>query len=156
MAPVTENIKITEENRKFRKVLVEKSRRERINSCMEQLRTLFCQTMQISEENTAFRLEKADILEIAVSVLRFKAFSRANSSYARGFSHCLQETLRHMTLHARPQPRATEAVQRFYVRQRSRLLLRRGHLNHKPKKTSASSSTAALWRPWTNNRAFTE
>uniref|UniRef100_A0AAR2JH93 BHLH domain-containing protein n=1 Tax=Pygocentrus nattereri TaxID=42514 RepID=A0AAR2JH93_PYGNA len=110
----------------FRKVLVEKSRRDRINGSIEQMRALFHPATQTREENGDFRLDKAAVLEIAVSFLRHKAFSRANSNYARGFSHCLQETLRHVTLHARLQPKATEAVQRFYVRQRSRLTARRG------------------------------
>ncbi|KAL6464930.1 hypothetical protein MHYP_G00272470 [Metynnis hypsauchen] len=151
MAPGGENMSLTTENRKFRKVLVVKSRRDRINGSIEQMRALFHQATQTLEENGDFRLDKAAVLEIAVSFLRHKAFSRANSNYARGFSHCLQETLRHVTMHARLQPKATEAVQRFYVRQRSRLTARRGQLNHRSTKPAASRSTAALWRPWTNN-----
>uniref|UniRef100_A0A672NYM4 BHLH domain-containing protein n=1 Tax=Sinocyclocheilus grahami TaxID=75366 RepID=A0A672NYM4_SINGR len=73
-----------------------KTRRDRINRSIENLRELFHKTTPMSERQFV-RLDKADILEMTVDFF-FKR--RAKSSYARGFSQCLQETLRHVSLHA--------------------------------------------------------
>ncbi|XP_059185800.1 enhancer of split mbeta protein-like [Centropristis striata] len=53
---------------KLRKPLVEKLRRERINSSIEQLKSLL--GPEFLKQQTDSKLEKADILEMAVCVLR--------------------------------------------------------------------------------------
>lgn len=127
-------------------------RRDRINSSIEQLRVIFCPIMQIPEEQAA-KLEKADILELAVTLLRQKACSCANSSFARGFSQCLHEMLRHVSLHAHPPPKDREEIKRFYVLQKMSLRLgsmlpNHKQLTHRPPKRTVSRNRAALWRPW--------
>ncbi|KAL4553790.1 transcription factor HES-5-like, partial [Arapaima gigas] len=52
----------------FRKPLVEKMRRDRINGSIEQLKHLLGQ--EILSQNPESKLEKADILEMTVSFLR--------------------------------------------------------------------------------------
>lgn len=137
-----------------RKIIVEKIRRDRINNSIEELRILLQtnSTNQCPEESTA-RLDKADILEMAVQFLREQATSKSTESYHSGFSHCLQETLRHLSLHAPLQPADREQIKRFYVHQRTSMLTR---LSTEPraqfclplKRHSSVRARKSLWRPW--------
>ncbi|CAL1609032.1 unnamed protein product [Knipowitschia caucasica] len=52
---------------KLRKPVVEKLRRERINSSIEQLKSLLC--TEFLQQQPDSKLEKADILEMTVTVL---------------------------------------------------------------------------------------
>ncbi|KAL2091301.1 hypothetical protein ACEWY4_013564 [Coilia grayii] len=136
---------------KVRKTIVEKIRRDRINNSIEELRTLL-QTDQCPEQPPA-RLEKADILESAVQFLREQASSKSNESYQSGFSHCLQETLRHLSLHAPLQPAAREQIKRFYVHQRVSMNTRlstepRSQFCIPSKRHSTLRARKSLWRPW--------
>ncbi|KAI5093355.1 hairy-related 2 isoform X1, partial [Silurus meridionalis] len=130
----------------------EKMHQDRMNSSIEHLRIIFYSIIIIPEEQ-ALKLEKADILEMAVMFLRQKACSRANSSFARGFSQCFHEMLRHVSLHAHLPPRDREEIKRFYVLQR--IILRLGsmlpnhsHLVYRSLKRTSSRNRVALWRPW--------
>ncbi|MCJ8744569.1 hypothetical protein PDJAM_G00120140 [Pangasius djambal] len=157
MQPICTNVDLARartEN-KLRKVLAEEMRRDRINSSIEQLRMIFYPIMQIPEEQ-AVKLETADVLELAVTLLRQKACSRANSSFARGFSQCLHEMLRHVSLHAHLPPKDREEIKRFYVLQRMSLRLgsmlpNHSHLARRSLKRTASRNRVALWRPWKKN-----
>lgn len=129
----------------FRKILVE---RDRINRSIVHLRELFHETTQMPEQQFV-RLDKADILEMTVGFLK----QRANSSFARGFSQCLQETLRHVSLHANLTHNDRESIKRFYVLQRTNQMhlmasTKRGLVHISAKR---SSSRVPLWRPWKNN-----
>ncbi|KAF4093877.1 hypothetical protein AMELA_G00007050 [Ameiurus melas] len=140
---------------RLRKIQAEKMRRDRINSSIEQLRMIFCPIIQIPEEQTV-KLERVKILEMAVTLLRQKAGLRANSSFERGFSHCLHEMLRHVSLHVPLPPKGREEIKRFYVLQRMSLrlgfmLLTQNHLAHRSPKRTASRNRVALWRPWKKN-----
>ncbi|KAK3536233.1 hypothetical protein QTP86_000145 [Hemibagrus guttatus] len=55
-------------NNKLRKPMVEKMRRERINSSIEQLKSLLAPEFLNQQPDS--KLEKADILEMTVSFLR--------------------------------------------------------------------------------------
>ncbi|RXN12227.1 transcription factor HES-5-like protein [Labeo rohita] len=152
MAPVGQNQGCERiscsENHKFRKILMERTRRDRINGCIEHLRELFHKTTRMSDRQFAV-LDKADILDMTVDFLKH----RANYSYARGFSQCLQETLRHVSLHAHLTPDDREAIKRFYVLQRTNQMhlmasTSRGLVHRSSKR---SSSRVPLWRPWKNN-----
>ncbi|XP_063072343.1 transcription factor HES-5-like [Engraulis encrasicolus] len=139
------------DNIKFRKIIIEKIRRDRINNSIEELRTLL-QTHQTAEQNPD-RLEKADILELAVRFLKEQASSKSNESYHCGFSHCLQETLRHLSLHAPLQPAAREQIKRFYVRQKVSMSTRlpsesRPQFYMPSKRHPTWRARKALWRPW--------
>uniref|UniRef100_A0ABK0LKJ8 Hes family bHLH transcription factor 5 n=1 Tax=Rattus norvegicus TaxID=10116 RepID=A0ABK0LKJ8_RAT len=89
----------------LRKPVVEKMRRDRINSSIEQLKLLLEQEFARHQPNS--KLEKADILEMAVSYLKHsKAFAAAagpkslHQDYSEGYSWCLQEAVQFLTLHA--------------------------------------------------------
>lgn len=137
-----------------RKIIVEKIRRDRINNSIEELRILLqtTPTNQGPQESTA-RHEKADVLEMAVQFLRDQATSKSTESYHSGFSHCLQETLRHLSLHAPLQPAEREQIKRFYVHQRTSMLSRlstepRAHICLPLKRHSSFRVRKSLWRPW--------
>nr|XP_043881044.1 transcription factor HES-5-like [Solea senegalensis] len=77
---------------KLRKPLVEKLRRERINSSIEQLKSLL--GPEFLKQQPDSKLEKADILEMTVCVLtQLQQQNRAVDSVAvkKGYSRCVQE-----------------------------------------------------------------
>ncbi|KAL2773464.1 transcription factor HES-5 [Daubentonia madagascariensis] len=108
MAPSTVAVELLspKEKNRLRKPVVEKMRRDRINSSIEQLKLLLEQEFARHQPNS--KLEKADILEMAVSYLKHsKAFAAAAASpkslhqdYSEGYSWCLQEAVQFLTLHA--------------------------------------------------------
>ncbi|KAK1900790.1 Transcription factor HES-5 [Dissostichus eleginoides] len=80
---------------KLRKPLVEKLRRERINSSIEQIKSLL--GPEFLKQQPDSKLEKADILEMTVCVLRrLQQQNQAVDSAAvnQGYSRCVQENLR--------------------------------------------------------------
>ncbi|XP_003461549.1 transcription factor HES-5 [Cavia porcellus] len=107
MAPSTVAVELLspKEKNRLRKPVVEKMRRDRINSSIEQLKLLLEQEFARHQPNS--KLEKADILEMAVSYLKHsKAFATAagpkslHRDYSEGYSWCLQEAVQFLTLHA--------------------------------------------------------
>ncbi|KAL7843250.1 hypothetical protein AOLI_G00247620 [Acnodon oligacanthus] len=81
-------------NNKLRKPVVEKMRRDRINSSIEQLKTLLAPEFLNQQPDS--KLEKADILEMTVSFLRRQqqkqlAFSTSSTAVSQGFSRCVHE-----------------------------------------------------------------
>ncbi|XP_076604090.1 transcription factor HES-5-like [Chaetodon auriga] len=146
---------------KLRKPLVEKLRRERINSSIEQLKSLL--SPEFIKQQPDSKLEKADILEMTVCVLRQlqqqqqQQQQRAVDSAAvdQGYFRCVQQ------------------VEHFLSRQQVKTQSQRSLLNHFNKLQSSSdenlreaefslpSSTvqtsitkdkspvnSAPWRPW--------
>lgn len=70
----------------LRKPVVEKMRRDRINSSIEQLKLLLEKEFQRHQPNS--KLEKADILEVAVSYLKQQSQLQDQKSECRaGISH---------------------------------------------------------------------
>ncbi|XP_041817168.1 transcription factor HES-5-like [Chelmon rostratus] len=145
---------------KLRKPLVEKLRRERINSSIEQLKSLL--SPEFLKQQPDSKLEKADILEMTVCVLRRlqqqqQQQHRALDSAAvdQGYFRCVQE------------------VEHFLSREQVKTQSQRSLLNHFNKLQSSSDEdlrqadrsllsstvqtsiskdksavTSALWRPW--------
>ena len=77
----------------IRKPLVEKLRRERINSSIEQLKSLLAP--EILKQQADSKLEKADILEMTVCFLtRLQQHQPVNSAPVnQGYSRCVQEAV---------------------------------------------------------------
>ncbi|KAI4895248.1 hypothetical protein NFI96_022875 [Prochilodus magdalenae] len=80
----------------LRKPVVEKMRRDRINSSIEQLRTLLAPEFLNQQPDS--KLEKVDILEITVSFLRRQqkqqpVFSTRSTAVSEGFSRCVHKVL---------------------------------------------------------------
>ncbi|KAM9361995.1 transcription factor HES-5-like [Symphorus nematophorus] len=135
---------------KLRKPLVEKLRRERINSSIEQLKSLL--GPEFLKQQPDSKLEKADILEMTVCVLRRlqqqnqQQQNQQHPAVDQGYSRCVQE------------------VEHFLSREQVKTQSQRRLLNHFNKREadfSPLSSTvhtsntkdkspvnSALWRPW--------
>ncbi|XP_062843940.1 hairy-related 8.2 [Trichomycterus rosablanca] len=84
------------EDRKLRKPLIERKRRERINVCLEQLRETVVGVFNLDQS----KLEKADILEMTVKHLQNIQSSKANEAvldaesqqrFSTGYIQCMHE-----------------------------------------------------------------
>nr|XP_057940887.1 hairy-related 12 [Doryrhamphus excisus] len=123
---------------KLRKPMVEKLRRDRINSCIEQLKVILEKEFHQQEPNS--KLEKADILEMTVSFLRqqlhqqqqHQSTSGSNGGdYSQGFSHCWTDSLHFLSAQQQMIQRGSSPV--CSPSRGTRL---------------QQSSTGAVWRPW--------
>uniref|UniRef100_A0A672Z6F5 Transcription factor HES-5 n=2 Tax=Sphaeramia orbicularis TaxID=375764 RepID=A0A672Z6F5_9TELE len=78
---------------KLRKPLVEKLRRERINSSIEQLKSLL--GPEFLQQQPDSKMEKADILEMTVCFLRRLQQQQQNQTATadKGYSKCSQEVV---------------------------------------------------------------
>merc|ERR1711974_463589 len=93
----------TDQYRKVMKPLIEKKRRARINSCLDELKDLMVYALQ-SEGESITKLEKADVLELTVNHMRKlkrQQQLQANPSldmdrYRAGFTACASEVSRFM------------------------------------------------------------
>ncbi|KAI6073721.1 Transcription factor HES-5 [Aix galericulata] len=74
-----DNLLTPKEKNKLRKPVVEKMRRDRINSSIEQLKLLLEKEFQRHQPNS--KLEKADILEMTVSYLKQQNQLQLKSKY---------------------------------------------------------------------------
>lgn len=74
----------------LRKPVVEKLRRERINSSIEQLKSLLC--AEFPQQQPDSKLEKADVLEMTVTVLtRLQQQKTLSQSHMKSpQSHCTE------------------------------------------------------------------
>ncbi|XP_073325283.1 transcription factor HES-5-like [Pagrus major] len=79
----------TRDRHKLRKPVVEKMRRDRINSCIEELKVLLEKEFHKRDPNA--KLEKADVLETTVVFLKQRL--QPQSAHSHGYSHCWKETL---------------------------------------------------------------
>ncbi|KAL3861021.1 hypothetical protein ACJMK2_007114 [Sinanodonta woodiana] len=94
--------------RKIKKPLIEKKRRDRINKCLAELKTILLKDIQHTGTQIS-RLDKADVLELTVKYLQTvqrKQISAAIASdpiaavkYESGFQECAQETIRYLKFH---------------------------------------------------------
>ncbi|XP_072133667.1 transcription factor HES-5-like [Mobula birostris] len=148
------------EKYKLMKPIIEKKRRDRINSSIGQLKALLGEEFQNGEPN--IKMEKADILEMTVNYLKLHSQQIFTVTYNKslaqnfkeGYSRCLQEIQRFTFV-----PESKTEVQNKLVK----------HLNeayHLPMSSSYSASLmqpptyqvgrkkevkpniTTLWRPW--------
>ncbi|XP_006642105.2 transcription factor HES-5-like [Lepisosteus oculatus] len=151
----------SKEKMKLRKPVVEKMRRDRINNSIEQLKHLLESEFKAGQPSS--KLEKADILEMAVCYLRdhlhrvssFKAIT-PKQGYAEGFSKCLEETLRFLAVHD-PLNKSQFKLLRHFHKADRQLCGRDGAgaaagPSYPPasggSKRAAPRSAERLWRPW--------
>ncbi|XP_076124667.1 transcription factor HES-5-like [Alosa pseudoharengus] len=98
MAPISSgltNSKLSnKEKHRMRKPVVEKMRRDRINSSIEQLKAMLEKEFHKQDPNT--KLEKADILEMTVAFMKQQLQSQSSApqrAHSDGYSQCWRETL---------------------------------------------------------------
>ncbi|XP_036415539.1 transcription factor HES-5-like [Colossoma macropomum] len=145
-------------NNKLRKPVVEKMRRDRINSSIEQLKTLLAP--EFLNQQSDSKLEKADILEMTLSFLRRQQqqqpeFSTSSTAVSQGFSRCVHEVLHFLSKDEVKTQSQRKLLNHFQNLQPSTeekwresdlpLLGSTDQLTTSKEKSSAKS---ALWRPW--------
>uniref|UniRef100_A0A8C1G6I2 Transcription factor HES-5 n=1 Tax=Cyprinus carpio TaxID=7962 RepID=A0A8C1G6I2_CYPCA len=138
---------------KLRKPIVEKIRRERINSSIEKLKSLLGQ--EFLKQQPDSRQEKADILEMTLDFLRLQQRSQnpsaCSSTAARdGRSRCVQEAVNFLS----QCPVQTESHRRLlkhflhtqpYTENNTRVP---PQISSPAAQSSSKEQTLALWRPW--------
>ncbi|XP_062402050.1 transcription factor HES-5-like [Sardina pilchardus] len=90
------------EKHRMRKPAVEKMRRDRINSSIEQLKAMLEKEFHKQDPNT--KLEKADILEMTVAFLKQQLQSRSSApqqAHSDGYSQCWRETLHRLSVNSK-------------------------------------------------------
>ncbi|KAJ8372054.1 hypothetical protein AAFF_G00295170 [Aldrovandia affinis] len=147
------NLKVTDKDRhKLRKPVVEKMRRDRINSCIEQLKSLLETEFRRRDPNA--KLEKADVLEMTVSFLKQRLQSQAvvsQKGYGEGYSQCWRETLRFLSASSKGDAPLRQ-LHRFHGAQvAAKKLCPASPASSKRSPTPVGQSSGAelpLWRPW--------
>ncbi|XP_036415562.1 transcription factor HES-5-like [Colossoma macropomum] len=145
-------------NNKLRKPVVEKMRRDRINSSIEQLKTVLAPEFLNQQHDS--KLEKADILEMTLNFLRRQqqqqpAFSTSSTAVSQGFSRCVHEVLHFLSKDDVKTQSQRKLLNHFQNLQPSTeekwresdlsLLSSTDQLTISKEKSSVQS---ALWRPW--------
>uniref|UniRef100_A0A8D0HGT9 Transcription factor HES-5 n=1 Tax=Sphenodon punctatus TaxID=8508 RepID=A0A8D0HGT9_SPHPU len=132
------------EKNKLRKPVVEKMRRDRINSSIEQLKLLLEKEFQRHHPNS--KLEKADILEMTVSYLKQQSQLQIKVNLNNeGYSRCLQEAFHFLSIHKIQMDTQSKLLNHF---QRSYTAAHEVACTPSTPKQASSKSTSTLWRPW--------
>ncbi|XP_054473641.1 transcription factor HES-5-like [Anoplopoma fimbria] len=140
---------------KLRKPLVEKLRRERINSSIEHLKSLLGPEFLKQEPDS--KLEKADILEMTVCVLRLQQQNQAVDSAAvgQGYSRCVQEVT-HFLSKEQVKPQSQRRLLNHFNKLQSSSDKNLREADFSPLSSTVQTSitkekspvNSALWRPW--------
>ncbi|XP_053545849.1 transcription factor HES-5-like [Bombina bombina] len=145
---------------KTRKPMVEKLRRDRINSSINQLRNLLEREFQLLQPDS--KPEKADILEITVQFLKqqihfhsvddISVKRKVHQQYNQGYAKCLHETLSFLTGHRIEENTQVKILNHFHQLE-SHLRVHcqdRNSINKvaSQKKQAMTSDVTPLWRPW--------
>nr|XP_046165730.1 transcription factor HES-5-like [Oncorhynchus gorbuscha] len=134
---------------KLRKPVAEKMCRDRINTCIEQLKTLLEREFHKQDPNT--KLEKAVILEMTVGFLMQKLQPQSpipQRAYSEGYSQGWRETL-HFLSSSSMKDMMLQNLQRAGqdVCTSSPLSSQLQHHSQGPVK-QATSGHKTVWRPW--------
>uniref|UniRef100_A0A9J8BWU9 Transcription factor HES-5 n=1 Tax=Cyprinus carpio carpio TaxID=630221 RepID=A0A9J8BWU9_CYPCA len=152
MAPtyMTDYSKLSnKEKHKLRKPVVEKMRRDRINSCIEQLKSMLEKEIHQQDPNT--KLEKADILEMTVVFLKQQLQPKTSApqkAHFDGYSQCCRETMSFLSGNSK-----VDAVRQHLnhcqeAQRSSKDLAHVSPASHQPIKVKQTSAHRPLWRPW--------
>ncbi|XP_047438922.1 transcription factor HES-5-like isoform X2 [Mugil cephalus] len=141
---------------KLRKPLVEKLRRERINSSIEQLKSLL--GPEFLKQQPDSKLEKADILEMTVYFLRRlqQQQHQVVDSVDQGYSRCVQQVVHFLTkeeVKIQPQRRLMEHFNKLQSSSEKKNLR---EADFSPLGSTVQTSitkdkspvNSSLWRPW--------
>ncbi|XP_026096671.1 transcription factor HES-5-like [Carassius auratus] len=138
---------------KLRKPIVEKIRRERINSSIEKLKSLLGQ--EFLKQQPDSRQEKAEILEMTLDFLRHQRRSQHPSACSSTAAHeghfrCVQEAVNFLS----QCPEQTESHRRL-LKHFLHTQLHTENRTHAPSQisspaaqSSSKEQTPVLWRPW--------
>ncbi|KAJ1142452.1 hypothetical protein NDU88_008777 [Pleurodeles waltl] len=135
--------------RKLRKPVVEKLRRDRINSSIEQLRMLL--RREFEEQELSPKAEKADILEMAVRYLAQRLQTPAPAvASSEGYSRCLQDSLHFLSLHGAPTETRMKLLRALHRPAAAAEAVCPSRPPSCPSSTKepAQDSPRVPWRPW--------
>uniref|UniRef100_A0A8C9KQ38 Transcription factor HES-5 n=1 Tax=Serinus canaria TaxID=9135 RepID=A0A8C9KQ38_SERCA len=143
-----DNLLTPKEKNKLRKPVVEKMRRDRINSSIEQLKLLLEKEFQRHQPNS--KLEKADILEMTVSYLKQqRSFHKSSQfDFREGYSRCLQEAFYFLSLHKVRTETQTKLLSHFQKSQAAAPEVPFSPGNASALKQVSPKDSSPLWRPW--------
>ncbi|KAG8569075.1 hypothetical protein GDO81_014251 [Engystomops pustulosus] len=133
------------EKNKLRKPIVEKMRRDRINNSIEKLKLLLEKEFQKQQPNV--KLEKADILEMAVSYLQQKnqpqsiPVEHLQQDYNQGYSWCVKEALQFLCHYPKSGEAQKQLLNHLKVPQNSPTFCDQ-------KKATLANVPSKIWRPW--------
>ncbi|XP_020481836.1 transcription factor HES-5-like [Labrus bergylta] len=128
----------SKDRHKMRKPVVEKMRRDRINSCIEQLKVLLEKEFHKQDPNA--KLEKADVLEMTVAFLKQQL--QPQSPQSHGYSRCWKETLAFLSKDS-----LKDATLPHLVHRDGRdISSSHGHIQAAEKQLTGPHG--AVWRPW--------
>ncbi|XP_061584445.1 transcription factor HES-5-like [Cololabis saira] len=141
---------------KLRKPLVEKFRRERINSSIEQLKSLL--GPEILKQQPDSKLEKADILEMTVCFLRRlqqQHHAVDSAAVGQGYSRCVQEVV-HFLSKEEVKTQSQRGLLRHFNQLKTSSEKNLRDADFSPLSSSVQSSNtkdkspvnSVLWRPW--------
>ncbi|NXE36975.1 HES5 factor, partial [Ptilorrhoa leucosticta] len=156
---------LPKEKNKLRKPVVEKMRRDRINSSIEQLKLLLEKEFQRHQPNS--KLEKADILEVAVSYLKQQSQLQDQKTFIHkspeqdfnsGYLRCLKEAMHFLSYYEPKKETQVQLIKHFCKAQLGTDASYSPALRGSPlspcvfprKQPAQKSVTAAptIWRPW--------
>lgn len=141
-----------------RKPAVEKRRRDRINSSIEQLKLLL--SSELKTHQTQSKLEKADILEMAVLYLKRCTHqitlespgTGPGKSYAEGFSRCLEQILCFFTEHTDMKDSHAVLMTHYSTTPLGGTSGQsHGHISTSqalPSSRTSATIRQSMWRPW--------
>ncbi|XP_051493631.1 transcription factor HES-5-like [Apus apus] len=155
---------LPKEKNKLRKPVVEKMRRDRINSSIEQLKLLLEKELQRHQPNS--KLEKADILEVAVTYLKQQSqlqdqtfiHKSLEQEFNSGYLRCLKEALHFLSYYEPKKETQVQLIKHFCKSQIGTDVMYSPALRSPPlspclfarkqpaQKTVGSAPT--IWRPW--------
>ncbi|NXI58831.1 HES5 factor, partial [Chloroceryle aenea] len=155
---------LPKEKNKLRKPVVEKMRRDRINSSIEQLKLLLEKEFQRHQPNS--KLEKADILEVAVSYLKQQSqlqdqtftHKHTEQDFNSGYLRCLREAMHFLSYCEPKKETQVQLIKHFCKAQMGADVTYSPALRSSPlspallarkqpaQKTAAAAPT--IWRPW--------
>ncbi|KAJ8359364.1 hypothetical protein SKAU_G00158890 [Synaphobranchus kaupii] len=139
---------------KLRKPMVEKLRRDRINSSIEQLKSLLGTAFLQQQPDS--KLEKADILEMVVFFIKRQqqqpmSSSSCSSPVSQGYSRCVKE-MKHFLSREGMMPQSQRRLLSHFQNQlhssvqiKSQSVFRPAGQTTRKEETPANN---ALWRPW--------
>ncbi|NWR79872.1 HES5 factor, partial [Centropus unirufus] len=148
----------------LRKPLVEKMRRDRINSSIEQLKVLLEKEFQRHQPNS--KLEKADILEVAVSYLKQQSQLREQTfihknleqDFNSGYLWCLKEAMHFLSYYEAKKETQVQLLRHFckaqmgadtmYSRTLRSPALTPYQFSRKQPVQKMVTAAPTIWRPW--------
>ncbi|XP_058017205.1 transcription factor HES-5 [Ahaetulla prasina] len=150
---------LAKEKNKLRKPVVEKMRRDRINSSIEQLKVLLEREFRCHQPNT--KLEKADILETAVTYLKKQRQMQESGvktpefDFHTGYLRCLREAFCFLSFCQPRRETQTRLIKHFckiHAISDAAFAVLSSPAPKKPsaekKKKPTPGVSTFIWRPW--------